>query len=74
MISPDSSTSIDAVRETFGRPGISIMLPEIATINPAPAESDASMTRKVHPVGAPKILGSSVKEYCVFAMQIGSLP
>jgi len=33
--------------------------------NPAPAERDASVTRKVHPVGAPRTLGSSVNEYWV---------
>ncbi len=32
MIFPDASTSIEAAREIFGRPGISMMLPEITTI------------------------------------------
>src|SRR5271170_6536595 len=51
MISPESSTSMEAVRETFGRPGISMMFPEMTTMNPAPAERAASVTRKVQPVG-----------------------
>jgi hypothetical protein len=42
------------------------MSPEMTTINPAPAESDASVTRRVQPVGAPRTLGSSVNEYLSF--------
>jgi len=38
-------------RETFGRPGMSIMLPEITTTNPAAAESEALVTLSVQPVG-----------------------
>jgi len=57
-----------------GRPGISIMLPEIATTKPAPADSEASFTCKVQPVGAPINLGLSVSEYLVLAMQTGSRP
>src|SRR5581483_581746 len=72
LITPSSSTSIDAARDTFGRPGINIMFPQITTTKPAPAESEASVTRSVQPVGAPKIFGSSVKEYCVLAMQTGT--
>src|SRR5690348_10561515 len=74
VICPASFTSIDAARETFGSPGISIMFPEITTTNPAPAEREASVTRSVHPVGAPRILGSSVNEYCVLAMHTGNFP
>ena len=73
-IFPESSTSIEAARETLDRPGMSIMLPEITTTKPAPAESDAFVTFRVQPVGAPRRLGSSDKEYCVFAMQTGSFP
>ena len=39
---PQDGTSdadeMEEAREIFGRPGISIMLPEITTTNPAPAE------------------------------------
>src|ERR1051325_6627488 len=73
IIFPESSTSIEAARETLGRPGISIMLPEITTTKPAPAESDAFVTLRVQPVGAPRRLGSSESEYCVFATQTGNL-
>src|SRR5215831_16309373 len=72
MILPESSTSIDAARETFGSPGISIMLPEIATTKPAPAESDAFVTLRVQPLGAPRSFGLSESEYCVFAIHTGS--
>ena len=34
-------------RETFGSPGTSIMLPEIGTTNPPPAESEALVTVSV---------------------------
>src|SRR5258708_35054503 len=62
-----------AARETLGRPGISIMFPEITTTKPAPAESDASVILSVQPEGAPSSLGLSENEYCVLAMQTGSL-
>jgi len=44
MRTPESSTSMEEARETFGRPGMSIMLPAITTTNPAPAESEALVT------------------------------
>ena len=50
---------------------MSIMLPAIGTMKPAPADNDTSLMRRVQPVGAPVFLGSSLKEYCVFAMQMG---
>ncbi len=61
-----------AAREIFGRPGISIMLPAMATTKPAPLERLASVTLRVQPVGAPIFFGSSEREYCVFAIQTGS--
>ncbi len=60
-----------SARGSLGNPGISIMLPEIATTKPAPAESDASVIFNVHPVGAPISLGLSESEYCVLAMHTG---
>src|SRR6266481_4771438 len=74
MMAPESSTSMEDARETFGRPGMSIMLPEITTTNPAAAESEALVTLSVQPVGAPRRFGSSDKEYCVLAMQTGNFP
>src|SRR4051794_15568571 len=73
-ISPLAFTSTLAARETFGNPGISIMLPAIATTKPAPAEREASVILSVHPVGAPRSLGLSENEYCVLAMHTGSEP
>ena len=50
---------------------MSIMFPATATTKPAPAESEASVTLSVQPVGAPITLGLSVSEYWVLAMQTG---
>src|SRR5882724_4966302 len=72
-ISPLAFTSTLAARDTLGRPGISIMFPAITTTKPAPAESDASVTLRTQPEGAPSSLGLSENEYCVLAMQTGSL-
>src|SRR5258708_23877005 len=74
MMAPESSASMEEARETFGRPGISIMLPEITTTKPAPADSEALVTLSGQPVGAPKRFGSSEREYCVLAMQTGNFP
>jgi len=40
VILPDESTSIFMAREAFGSPGMSIIAPEVTTINPAPTERD----------------------------------
>ena len=48
--------------------------PQITTTNPAPAESRTSRIGTTWWVGAPRRFGSVEKEYCVFAMQTGSLP
>ena len=74
MISPLESTSMFMARVALGRLGMSIIAPEVATRNPAPAESDISVTRSVQPVGAPILFGSSESEYWVFAMQTGKCP
>src|SRR5258708_22994105 len=68
MRAPESSTSMEEARETFGRPGISIMLPAITTTNPAPAESEALVTLSVQPAGPPTRFGSSTTEYCGLPM------
>ena len=51
-----------------------MICPQIATMNPAPADSRTSRTGTVWPVGAPRRFGSVENEYCVFAMQTGRLP
>jgi len=50
---------------------MSIMLPAMGTRKPAPAERETSVMWSVQPVGAPSFFGSSEKEYCVLAMQMG---
>ena len=54
---PASSTSSFWACGTLPRPGISIMLPAIATTKPAPAESVTSLMDSVHPSGRPHGLG-----------------
>ena len=56
-----------------GRPGIVVIFPVIGTKNPAPAENLISLTVILNPVGFPRSLESSEREYCVFAIHIGSL-
>ncbi len=53
---------------------MSIMLPAVATTNPAPADSEASEMVRVQSLGAPISLASSLKEYCVLAMHTGRWP
>ena len=43
-------------------------------MNPAPADTLTFFTVTVKPSGAPGFVGSSVKLYCVLAMQTGSPP
>ena len=59
---------------TLPSPGISIMLPAMATTKPAPADSDASEMVSVQSEGAPISLASSLNEYCVLAMHTGRWP
>ena len=42
-------------------------------MNSAPAESRTSRIGTTWPVGAPRLLGSVEKEYCVLAMQTGQM-
>ena len=53
-------------------PGIVIMSPQSATIQPAPVYGRRSRIGTVNPVGAFLSAGSCESERCVFAMQIGS--
>ena len=71
---PVSSTSIFSAAGTLGRPGMVMMSPVRATINPAPALTFRFRTVTVKPRGAPSSAGSSEKEYWVLAMQMGSAP
>jgi len=41
----------------FGNPGILIILPEIATKNPAPADGIRSLILIVNPLGRPSSVG-----------------
>ena len=51
-----------------------MMSPVSATMKPAPAETFRLRTVMRKPSGAPSRLGSSVKEYWVFATQMGRSP
>ena len=70
---PDLSISIFSAAGDLGSPGMVIMLPVIATINPAPEESLISRIVTLNPSGRPKSEGLSDKEYWVLAIHIGSL-
>ena len=59
---------------TLASPGMSIISPHTATMNPAPPETYASLTLSSHPVGAPFSFGLSLMDAWVFAMQTGRLP
>ena len=48
--------------------------PLIATKKPAPVLGIKSLIVTLKPLGFPNNVGSSDKEYCVFATQIGKLP
>ncbi len=51
-----------------------MIAPVTATMKPAPALRVISLIVILKPVGLPSFVWSSVREYCVFAIQIGSLP
>src|SRR3954465_2778900 len=73
-IFPSGPTSIESADGTFGRPGIVMISPQMATTNSAPARGRASRTGMEKPVGAPLASGLVENEYCVLAMHTGSLP
>ena len=58
---------------TFGKPGIIIISPAYATTNPAPLDRRKSLIVILKPSGRPNKVGSSDKEYCVFATQTGKV-
>jgi hypothetical protein len=51
-----------------------VMSPQSATTKPAPADRLTSRTGTTWPVGAPRRVGSTEKDYCVLAMQTGRWP
>ncbi len=59
---------------TLGRPGMVMMSPVSATTKPAPALTLTSRTVMRKPSGRAELAGSSVKLYCVLAMQTGMSP
>src|SRR4051812_15996345 len=73
-ILPSAPTSMESAAGTFGRPGIVMISPQIATTNSAPALSRTSRTGIENPFGAPLESGLVENEYCVLAMHTGNLP
>ena len=71
---PSGVTSIFSAAGTLGSPGIVMMSPVSATMKPAPADTRRLRTVMRKPSGAPSLDWSSVKEYWVFAMQMGRSP
>ena len=63
--------SIASEAGTFGNPGIVIIFPVIITIKPAPAFNITSCTCILNGSLHSKLVASSEKEYCVFAIHIG---
>ena len=75
IMGADCSGVTGAVLTNVAVPNGMVMIsPQITTTKPAPALSRTSRTGTECPVGAPRRVGSVEKEYCVFAMQIGSFP
>lgn len=68
---PSGEISILQAAGALGRPGMVIISPVSTTINPAPADTLASLTVIENPVGRPSFVGSSDREYWVLATQIG---
>src|SRR5947209_4966459 len=68
---PSGCTRIFSAAGVFESPGMVMMSPASGTTNPAPADGRMSRTWSVKPLGAPSFAGSSLKEYCVFAMHTG---
>ena len=73
MIFPSSSMSMSKKQGRVGSPGMVGIFPRMGNRNPAPTLARMSSTEITKSVGAPLSFGSSLKEYCVFAMHIGSL-
>jgi len=55
---PSSSMSMSIAAGRTGKPGIVIMEPQTATMNPAPEFSLNSRIGRVNPIGAPNSVGS----------------
>src|ERR1039458_702458 len=68
---PDGSTLMRAAAGTFGRPGMVMILPQMTTTNPAPADILSSLTLMRNPLGRPRRSGSSDRDIGVLAMHMG---
>ena len=66
---------VDEVQnDRAGHSRMRVRVPQTGTMNPAPAERVTSLTLRVHPLGAPLTLESSVRDAWVLAMHTGRLP
>lgn len=74
LIAPSPETVISTAEGSFGSPGMVMIVPEMSTTNPAPAESRTSRIGTSKPLGAPRTLGSVENEYCVLAKHTGRCP
>ena len=74
VICPSSFTSMPSAAGTFGNPGIVIIVPVMATTNPAPAETQTSRMWNGKPSGLPRIVLSSDIDYWFFALHTGIEP
>ena len=61
-----------AAAGTFGKPGMVMILPHIATIKPAPADNRNSLTVILKFLGLPVSLGLSDNDLGVLATQMGN--
>ena len=66
VMMPASLISIFSAAGTFGNPGMTIISPVRATINPAPADTRTSLTERSKSVGQHNSSGLSDKEHWVF--------
>ena len=71
---PSASMSMFSPPGFDGSPGIVRISPSSGVTKPAPADSRTSRIGTRKPVGRPLRVASWLSEYCVLAMQIGSLP
>src|SRR5512146_579844 len=71
---PSASMAIRSAAGSRGSPGMVMISPACATMNPAPADGRTSLTVMRKPDGRPRRVASSVNEYCVLAMQMGVWP
>src|SRR6476620_1423193 len=68
---PSGWTRIASADGVLLRPGIVMISPARATTKPAPADGETSRMVRRKPLGRPSLVASSLKLYCVLAMQTG---